>query len=154
MDIQTFTLVNTDKLERALNGTLDASNTAIGGVGKGAYFEGGVWKLDGDALGEKEVAVLEHAVLAEYDRLGGLIKRQGDKVETGSFFDFKAKKPRVEPKVVFLYRINGKTVKVEDGVELPGIVKAAKVLEESEAIEAEVEAEADVAPKKSKRSKK
>lgn len=139
MKIQEFTLVNADKLARALNGVPRDDNTIIGGIGRNAYFEGEVWKRDGNELNGDEVSKLEHALLAEYDKLGGLIKRGEDKVVTGSFYDFKGKKPRTEPKIVFTYRFGNKVVDVPDGKELPGEVKAAKILKEREDEEKEKE---------------
>lgn len=67
-------------------------------------------------------------LLAEYDRLGGLITKNGDKVKTGSFYDFEAKKPRAKPKVVFVYTVDGEFVDVPEGEELPGEVRAARTL--------------------------
>ena len=112
MEINGYTLVNKDKVERALKGSPNSQGVFIGGV----------QKADG-SYGEAEF-------IAEYDRIGGLITKGGDKVKTGSFYDFAAKKPREEPKVVFLFRVNNQEVEVEDGEVLPGIVKAAKVLKE------------------------
>ncbi len=43
----------------------------------------------------------EKELLAQYDKLGGLITKDGEKVATGSFYDFKAKKARFEPLVSF-----------------------------------------------------
>lgn len=153
MEIKTFTLVNAEKVDRALNGSTMNGGNRSGGIGAGAYFEAGVWKRDGDEISQPEVDKLESALLAEYDRLGGFIKRGSDKVKTGSFYDFKAKEPRKVAKVVFIYRVNGKTVEVADGTELPGEVKAVKILEEAAAKGEEIEQ--DEAPvKKSKKSKK
>lgn len=125
MEIQEFTLVNTEKLERALNGTQTGSGTVIGGVGSGAYFDDG-WKRNGEPLSESEVATLEHALLAEYDKIGGLVMKGDDKVKTGSFYNFTARKPRATPEVVFTYLVNGQIVDVPAEEETPGIVKAAK----------------------------
>lgn len=111
MKVKGFTLVNEDKVERALNGFMNADNARVGGVTQ----EDGTY--DDDAL------------LAEYDKLGGLIKKGDDKVKTGSFFDAKRKQPREKPQVVFIYRVNGQEIEVADGKELPGIVKAARILE-------------------------
>jgi len=128
-----YTLKNEEKLDRALNGAQQADSTRKGGVGEGAYLEGGVWKRDGKELSEKDVAVLQSAVLAEYDRLGGLIVRGNDKVKTGSFYDFKGRRPHAKPQVVFVYMINGKQVEVKEGDKVPGIVEAAQQLAEEEA---------------------
>lgn len=151
MEVKSFTLVNLDKFARALNGSPINENDVAGGVGAGAYFEDG-WKRDGDYITAPEAEKLEHALLAEYDRIGGLVKKGSDKVKTGSFYDFKAKCPRAVAKVVFVFWVNGKSVEVPDGVELPGIVKAAKVLEES-SDDAFSPEETDEAPKKKKAKK-
>jgi hypothetical protein len=132
MEIKGFSLINEEKVERALKGTVNSLNERIGGViaEDGTYDEG--------------------ELLAEYDKLGGLITRGGDKVKTGSFYDFRNKKALKEPKVVFIYNINGKIVEVEDGKELPGIVKAARMLEQDEEEVEEVEEKVE----KKRKSKK
>jgi len=88
----------------------------------------------------------ENELIAQYDKYGGLIRKATDKVKMGSFYDFKNKKAKAKPEVVFTYRVNGKIVDVPEGVELPGIVKAVKVLEEAQAEEI-------VVGKKSKKKK-
>lgn len=138
MDIQGFTLVDSAKFDRALNGTLRGNNTVIGGVGAGAYFENGAWLRNGTELNEEEVAKLEFDLLAEYDKLGGLIRKGGDKVVTGSFYNFKAKKPHDAPQVKFIFRVNGKAIEVPDGEALPGIVRAKRILD---GVEEDVEPE-------------
>lgn len=150
MQIKNYTLINLQKLERALNGTPRGDSTTIGGVANGAYFEDNVWKREGIELSEEDVDKLENAILAEYDKLGGAIKKGDDNVNTGSFYDFKARKPLATPRVVFTYRINGKVVNVPEGQPEPGEVKALKILQESE--EASLEDDAD--EKKEKKSKK
>lgn len=105
-----FDLLNADKVTRALDG----SPTPNGSVG-------GVRKSDG--------SYDSNELLAEYDKLGGLIRKGTDKVKTGSFYDFKLKEARKEAKLVFLYRVNGHEVEVEDGTELPGVIKATRILE-------------------------
>lgn len=128
MNINGFELVNSDKVERAINGTVSSKGAMVGGVGEAAVPE---------------------AILAEYDRLGGLIKKGGDKVKTGSFFDFKAKAPRDVPEVVFIYNVNGRFVEVPEGQQLPGEVRAAKMLEEEAVTEEET-----VEPTEEKQGKK
>lgn len=148
MEIQGYTLLNKEKVERALNGTPRGNGSPIGGIARGVYFndETNVWMRDGSNLTPDEVSSLENSLLAEYDKLGGAIKRGGDLVKMGSFYDFKSNTPRSKPKVSFEFRVNGKVVEVPDGAELPGVVKAAKILEEEEA-------KVEETPKK-KRSKK
>lgn len=90
-----------------------------------------------EAVGSNDDA----ALLAEYDRIGGYITKNGEKVKTGSFYDFKAKAARKKPQIVFIYSVNGSLVEVPEGAELPGEVRAAKILE-------------GVAKKKGKKGKK
>ncbi len=74
-----FIIVNHEKLDRAINGTVTSRGSMEGGVGKNATQE---------------------QILAEYDRLGGLIKtKDGRKVATGSFWDFEKKAARETPLV-------------------------------------------------------
>jgi len=73
-----YLLVNHDKLDRAINGNIGREGRLTGGVGKDAPLE---------------------AVLAEYDRLGGLIlDADNNRLETGSFYDFDKGAPRTQVK--------------------------------------------------------
>ncbi len=130
MEIQGIELCNTDKLERALNGVMGNAGALIGGVGGGAYYEDGVWKRAGVELSEKEAKQLEDDLIVEYDRIGGLMKKDGEKLSTGGFYDFKAKAARKEPVLAFEYRVNGQLVVVPEGHEAPRAVKAQKLLAE------------------------
>jgi hypothetical protein len=103
-----YTLGNPDKVRRALDGTPNQSGVVAGGVRK----TDGTWD--------------NAALLAEYDRIGGVILKGEDKVKTGSFYDFAARRPRDESAVVFVYRINGEVVEVAAEKEKPGKVKAAQ----------------------------
>lgn len=134
MEVKGYTLINLEKIDRALNGIQKADSTRMGGVGNGAYFDEDdkSWKREGAILSEEEVSALEFALLAEYDKFAGAIKRGDDKVKLGSFYNFKARKPYAEPKVVFEYRFGSKIVDVPDGIELPGEVKAKKILKEAQ----------------------
>jgi len=132
MEIQGYILSNLEKLDRALNGVQLSNSNRSGGVGNEAYFDG-VWKRGDKELSEEEVVKLEFAVLAEYDKFAGTIKRGEDKVKNGSFWNFKAKKPHITPIVEFVYRFGNKVITVPDGVELPGEVKAKKMLKKIEA---------------------
>lgn len=67
-------------------------------------------------------------LLVEYDRLGGLITRAGQKVKTGCFYDSKTRKAFAKPKVIFIYSVNGHNIEVPEGSELPGEVRAANIL--------------------------
>lgn len=88
-----FVLENEDKVERALHGSVTRLGKQEGGVGDNASDE---------------------ALLAEYDRLGGLITKDGLKVKTGSFYDFSAKKPREEAQIIFVTNLEGDLVDVTE----------------------------------------
>ena len=112
--VKGYELTNPEKVRRALEGNPSRTGEAIGGIANpdGTY--------DDDAL------------LAAYDKLGGGIKNEnGDAVAMGSFYDFKAKAPRPEPKVMLVFHINGQTVEVPEKEEAPAIVKAVRVLEKA-----------------------
>lgn len=117
MEVKGYTLVNEEKVERALLGTVTRTGSLTGGV------QNADGTFDADRL------------LAEYDRLGGLVKKGEDKVKMGSFYDFAARKPREKASVMLEFRINGKTVEVAEEAELPSIVKAKKQLDAEEAAE-------------------
>lgn len=109
MQIGDFTLVNEEKVHRAIYGTVTQGGMNKGGVGEDAKPE---------------------AILAEYDRLGGYIKKGKYKVKMGSFYDFKGRKPRSKPEVVFVLRaLMGEKVEVKDGESIPLEVKAQETLE-------------------------
>lgn len=105
MNIGEYTLANNDKVERAINGTVLDRGMAKGGVG---------------------VDASDAEILAEYDRLGGLILKGTYKVKMGSFYDFKSKKPFANPKPVLVFQVNGETVEVDADEPLPLEVRAAE----------------------------
>lgn len=108
-----YHLVNPEKVDRAINGVMNPKSERIGGIA--------------DAEGRWDPTKL----LPEYDRIGGFItNKDGDKVKTGSFYDFRAKKPRETPEVTLIYQVNGEFVEIPETEEKPMIVKAAKILEE------------------------
>lgn len=109
-----YTLVNPDKVTRVLDGTQDERGV----------LRGGIRKADG-SYDEKEL-------IAGYDKIGGLIRKGEDKVRTGSFYDFTARRARVEPKVEFEFRVNGDVVYVPAEQEIPNKIKAVKVAEKQE----------------------
>ncbi len=101
-----FVLVNNEKVDRTLHGTLQSDGSMKGGLGDDAS--------DDD-------------ILAHYDKFGGLIRdEEGDTVCMGSFWDFKGGAPHKKPQISREYRINGKVVIVKDGEKVPGIVTAFK----------------------------
>lgn len=131
MQIGKYTLVNVDKIERALNGSSGSLGALIGGIGQGAYYDEG-WKRDGEELSEEDVETLESSVIVEYDRIGGLIKEGNDKIATGSFYNAKAKKAHDTPVVRYEYRVNDKLILVPEHEQAPLAVRAAKMLAEGE----------------------
>ncbi len=69
-----YLLVNHEKLDRVINGAMASQGRLSGGLGKDASAE---------------------EIIAEYDRLGGLILTNGgQKVETGTFYDFVNRKAK------------------------------------------------------------
>jgi hypothetical protein len=108
-----FTLANPDKVTRALEGAMNQRGEFIGGVRK--------------SDGSYDPAEL----IAEYDRIGGLILKGEDKVRTGSFYDIKTRRARVEPKVEFEFRVNGEVIYVPAEQEKPNAVKAVQIAEKA-----------------------
>lgn len=124
-----FTLLNAEKYNRAINGAVVGHGKLVGGVGEDA-------------------SDLEK--LAEYDRLGGAIRKGKSVVKTGSFYDFKARKPRTEPEVVLQFRdLEGQLVELAADEEVPIELKAAQIAEEKRVAKA-VEKAAKKAGKKAK----
>lgn len=56
---------------------------------------------DGNSFDGLGAEANDSAVLAEYDKRGGLIRFKGRKLVTGCFYDFKAKKARAKPVIEF-----------------------------------------------------
>lgn len=115
LKIKGYTLANPDKVTRALDGSMNEHGV----------FMGGVRKSDG--------SYDDAELLAEYDRIGGLVMKGEDKVATGSFYDFQARKARAEAKVSFEYRVNGELVFVPAEKEKPVKVKAAQAVKKAAA---------------------
>lgn len=92
-NINGFQIENADKLERVIFGTVGRAGEQVGGLGLDA---------------EPEI------VLANYDKLAGFITKDGVKVKTGSFWDFKLKAPRTTPEVMFIFNIGGDNVEVDN----------------------------------------
>ena len=108
--VKGYELLNQDKVRRALEG----NPTQKGNIG-GIALPDGTYD--------------DFALLAEYDKLGGGIKNaNGDSVKSGSFYNYGAKAPRLEPNVILTFRINGQVVEVPEKEEAPAIVKAAQTL--------------------------
>lgn len=126
-----FSLVNDEKVKRALHGSLGREGKLYGGVGDEASPE---------------------ALLAEYDRLGGLITKGGLRVKMGSFYDFEKKQPRPELELAFLADVDGEQCEVTE--EEAKTLKS--VQEKKEALKAKKKAkqeEGEEKPKKVKRGR-
>lgn len=91
--VGSFVLVNEEKVLRAVHGSVTREGKMSGGVGENASDE---------------------VLLAEYDRLGGLVLKENLKVKTGSFYDFSKKAPRAEPEVTFVTELDGDLVEVTE----------------------------------------
>jgi len=105
-----YVLVNPEKVRRAAEGSPTSEGTPTGGVG---YED-------------------ETALLAQYDRLGGLVRTsEGRKVKTGSFWDFKANKAIAKPAPVLLIKVGDEEVEVPEGEPLPIEAQAAEILADS-----------------------
>ena len=90
-ELQGFVLVNDEKVDRALHGSMGSQGKLVGGVGDEAKDE---------------------AILAEYDKLGGLILQDGIKVKSGAFWDFAKKVARKEPLVSYEIAVDGEVIEV------------------------------------------
>jgi len=95
-EIDGFVLENSEKIERVINGELGREGSLVGG------------------MGEKEAKENPSLVLARYDKIAGYITKDGVKIKTGSFWDFKKKCPREKPEVMYIFRIGGESVEVDD----------------------------------------
>lgn len=138
MKIKGYELCNPDKIDRALYG-----NPISKDVDGNPVRKGGVAKEDG--------SYDENALLSEYDKLGGLIKNdEGSRVLTGSFYDFKKRKPREVPEVKLTFRISvpglaRQVINIDEGERKPDIVRAAQEIEKMKS---------EVGKKKTKKAEK
>lgn len=110
--INGFECVNEEKFDRVINGSMTSQGTLTGGVGT-------------SATPEKK--------LAEYDRLGGLIRFANRKVKTGSFWDFKAGKAVENPEPLWVIRAEGEIVEIPVGEQLPPEVQASELIAKKKA---------------------
>src|SRR4051812_18076156 len=126
-ELDGFSLVNLEKLDRAIHGLPGRDATTIGGLPENPS---------------------DAAILAEYDRLGGLIMKAKNKVKTGSFYDFKLRQPRSEPEVLLIFKdIYGNTVELPPNAPKPIEVEAAEKIAENKKAKADEVAEAKAAKK-------
>ncbi len=106
MIIEGFELKNAHKLDRAINGTPGSKGVINGGVGSSD----------------------EGKIIAEYDRLGGFIVKDGYKLKTGCFWDFKNNCVFKKPQIIFLVKVGDKEVEVPEGEPMPKEVEAQAIL--------------------------
>ena len=115
LDFGDFLLYNHDKFNRVVDGIVGPGGRAMGGLGKDAPAE---------------------MIIAEYDKLGGLIKtKDGQKVETGMFYDFENRKPKDKIELKIALKPNRGGLKIttkEVGDELKGKGRKSKVKDEDE----------------------
>lgn len=125
-----YELANEEKLDRAIHGSVTREGKSEGGVGEDATDE---------------------LILAAYDRLAGLIKKNGDKIQPGCFCDMEESKKQgrvvviEEPFLVFEHRDSqGNLHLVDEDEDEPEEIKMAKLEKKEKSVEyrEDVEAEA------------
>ena len=109
--INGYELVNSEKIDRAKKGVVYAEKGRV------------------DKVGGLSDNYTPEQLLAEYDRLGGLIKKNGVKVKSGSFYDFDNKKPFEKPNVKFVSEVEGEQVELTEE-EAEAVNKAKKKINE------------------------
>lgn len=139
MQIKEFTLPNEEKLHRAIYGSLNREGREEGGLLSQLHVED-VKDVPGDAI------------LAEYDKLGGLILKGKYKVKLGSFYDFKNRCPRKKPEVLLVFRVEGENVELPADEPIPLEIQASEIVRERKAKKNVAEAVAK--EKKVKKAKK
>ena len=102
MNIGKYTLVNDEKVQRALVGTPTRLGQLSGGLQS---------RPDWSTLKQEEK---DKILLAEYDKLGGLITKGGLKVSSGTFWDFKQKGLKDKPSETFEMNIEGDIIAISE----------------------------------------
>jgi len=123
MKIREFELVNDEKVYRAINGS-PIRGLMVGGVKEFVFEPPVLPEVDGkkkelskkelEEEKEKQLVSWEYKVLVEYDRLGGLILKNGLKVKTGSIYSFRDKKARPEPKIMIVTKVDDEIVELDE----------------------------------------
>lgn len=98
MLINEFELCSEEKLKRVVEGTPSRDGSLQGGLG---FFND-----EGEAVDKDGKPLKSETILALYDKLAGYIKKDGIKVKTGAFWDFKLKKPREKPDIMYIFPIS------------------------------------------------
>lgn len=115
MKVLDFVLENDEKVNRAVEGSMTRQGALVNGIGKFEVKPPVV--VDGKEvkLSEKEQKeAYDKLLLAHYDKLGGYITKDGVKVKTGSFYDFKNKTPRFAPELTFIAEVEGELIEVTE----------------------------------------
>ena len=104
--IDGFVLENPMKLERVVLGDVKRAGVPEGGLGE-----------DADPM----------LVLAHYDKIAGYITKDVGgskrvKIKTGSFWNFRTKKPHETPQIMYLFRVGGEMIEVDDPSNLAAAV--------------------------------
>ncbi len=95
-----FLLVNREKLDRVILGTVAREGQMTGGLGENAPIE---------------------QILAYYDKLAGLITdKNGQKLKNGCFWDFKKKYPKETPEIVYRDNVSTSKTNIKVNVEEVG----------------------------------
>lgn len=102
MKIQAYELLNDEKLNRVLKGTIGRLGQLTGGLENSPDW------------GKKTEEEKEFLILAEYDRTGGLIQKNGLKVATGSFWNVETKSPHKEPQLKFVTAVEDQIIEVTE----------------------------------------
>ncbi len=118
MKVGEYELVNEAKLTRVIDGNMSRGGKTTGGVG---------------------VEASDAQILAGYDKLAGLILKDGLKVKPGCFWDFDERKPFDKPELSFEVSVDDALVEVTE-VE-------AKVLDSAKKKRDELKADAKSKPK-------
>ena len=114
-----FVCANADKLERVV----------FGMTGREGEIDGGI--------GEAAARANPMLALAHYDKIAGFILKDGIKIKTGSFWNFKrgVNAPHKEPQVKYLFNFGGNIVEVDDPSELASAVQTMQKAESNKAAE-------------------
>ena len=102
MRIGQYELSNEEKLNRVLKGTLGRLGQLTGGLENSPDWS------------KKTEEEREFAIIADYDRVGGLILKNGLKVATGSFYDVVLRTPRKEPVLKFVTAVEDQIIEVTE----------------------------------------
>lgn len=117
MEIKGLSLINEEKVNRAIFGMVSGKGEMLGGVGEDASDE---------------------AKIAQYDKLGGLIKKGKYKVKTGCFYDFKKRKTVENPEIIFVMRdLQGDEIEISEAEPIPLEIRAVEAQAEKKLKKAE-----------------